>query len=225
MLLSKRSSERREPERDAKCIFIFCEGVREYNYFYFFDKLSEKIKVEVYLIDSESENNTPIGLYNIACNCLKPSENNPYPKFDLGDDVDEIWIVFDKDVDKTSSREPQIVCVKENCIKENSLFDGRNVWNVAESNPCFEVWLYYHFEVSKPKFDDINISAKWKSHLDTISKGGFDSRKHPQLIGNAIRNAEANHEEAANRPDIACTQVYQLGKSIFPIIKDRLRQR
>lgn len=223
MLLTRRSFERREPERDAKCVYIFCEGIREYNYFCFFDKLSEKIKIEVYSIDSESEDNTPTGLYKIACNCLKPSSENPSPKFELIDEVDEVWIVFDKDVDKTLSREPQIVKVKENCIKENLFFEGRSVWNIAESNPCFEVWLYYHFEKEKPNIEDISISAKWKSHIDTASKGGFDTRKHPQLIGNAITNAETNHIETETRPEIACTQVYRLGQSIYSLVKSKLR--
>ena len=224
MLLSKRDFKRREPERDAKCVYIFCEGNTEFDYFRFFDKLSEKIKVEVYPIDSKSENNTPVGLYNIACNCLKPSEENPSPRYELSDDVDEVWIVFDRDIDKILSREPQIIAVKGNCEKENMPFD-RKVWNIAESNPCFEVWLYYHFEKGKPDFEGMDISKKWKSFVDTISKSGFDPRKHPQLVGTAITNAETNYHEKDGRPAIASTQVYRLGKSIYPLIQNRLMSK
>jgi hypothetical protein len=223
LLPPKRSFERREPERDAKCVYIFCEGIRECNYFSFFEKLSEKIKVEIYPIDSESDDNTPTGLYRIACNCLKPSEENPNPKFDLSDDVDEVWIVFDKDVDKTLSREPQIFEVRKNCINENQQLSKNDVWNVAESNPCFEVWLYYHFQSTKPDFKGIEISANWKPFVDSISKGGFDHRKHPQLIGDAIKNAKTNYHEVNERPGCSSTQAYRLGESIYSVVKNRLK--
>ena len=223
MLLSKRSFERREPERDAKCVYIFCEGITEYDYFRFFDKLSEKIKVVVYPLDSEAEDNTPTGLYNIACNCLKSSGENPNPKYELSDDVDEVWIVFDKDVDRDLSREPKIVQARENCKNENQLLK-REVWNIAESNPCFEVWLYFHFKNNKPDFEGIQISKKWKSFVDAISKSGFDPRKHPQLIGEAIINAETNYHETDRRPIVASTQVYRLGKSIYSLIKERMHR-
>lgn len=222
MLLSRRSFERREPDRDAKCIYIFCEGIREYDYFRFFDKLSEKIKVVAYPIDSEAEDNTPSGLYAIACNCLKPSEENPNPRFELSEDVDEVWIVFDTDVDRDLSREPKIEKTIENCEMENRPF-AKNVWNVAESNPCFEVWLYYHFEKLMPNFDAMEISKNWKSFVDVISKSGFDSRKHPQLIGDAIKNAEINYHATDGRPAVASTQVFLLGKTIYPLIEKRFK--
>jgi hypothetical protein len=202
-------------------LYVFCEGVREYEYFSFFDKLSEKIKLVVYPLDSEAEDNTPTGLYNIACSCLKPSSENPNPLYELSDDVDEVWIIFDKDTDKLSSREPQIISVKENCEKENSQL-AREVWKVAESNPCFEVWLYYHFEVEKPNFEGIEISVCWKSFVNTISKSGFDPRKHPQWIRKAIDNSSLNYSEANERPEIASTQVFRLGESIYSLVKRRL---
>lgn len=182
MLLSRRSFERREPERDAKCVYIFCEGSkREYQYFDYFVGLSEKIKVEIYPIDPNSEDHSPKGLYDIACNSLKQSDENPNPKYELSD-VDEVWIVFDKDPDKYLTREPQISKVNEFCRTENDLLKKENVWNVAESNPCFEVWLYYHFKDDVPKFEEIDVSSKWKQIVNDVVNGGFDSQRHPSLI-------------------------------------------
>jgi len=223
MLLTRRSFERREPERDAKCVYIFCEGAkREYQYFEYFVGLSEKIKVVIYPIDSYSDDHSPLGLFKIACNCLNPTKENPNPIYELSDDVDEVWIVFDKDPDKKMSRETQIFKVKEECTKENQHF-ARSVWNIAESNPCFEVWLYYHQQKEKPDFEEMDISAKWKPFVNSLFNGGFDSQRHPSLIKDAIVNAEKNHLEIDERPTVATTQVYRLGQSIYSLVKSKLR--
>jgi len=227
MLLSRRSFERHEPFKDSKCIYIFGEGVREFNYFKFFKEFDSRIKIEVYPLQSEGENNSPSGLYNIACNSLLKPQDNPIPVYDdFRDWMDEIWIVLDTDIDRDSSRIPQIEQIRLACREENQRLSLTNefsdVWNIVESNPCFEVWLYYHVENEKPDFDGIEISSTWKSFLDTALKGGFDLRKHPQLIGDAIKNAELNYQEIDFKPGVACTQVYRLAKSIYPLILEKL---
>ena len=61
-----------------------------------------------------------------------------------------------------------------------------------------------------------------KNFVDAMISGGFDSRKHPSLIGTAIDNASANYHEQNKMPELFSTEVYKLGKVILPFVKDVL---
>ena len=56
------------------------------------------------------------------------------PKYELDlKQNDEVWFVID-----TDEWGNKIISLKDDCNTKQS-------WNVAQSNPCFEIWLYYHF--------------------------------------------------------------------------------
>ena len=150
MILTNRKFVREPPSRVAKSIFIFCEGAkREYQYFMYFKEMDSRINVEVNKLN-QSDNNSPLGLFEIAKSNIIRTSNNPNPKYSF-QDGDEVWIVFDVDKDKEESRKPQIVKV----VKESSSFTN---WRVAQSNPCFEVWLYNHlFQNSCPYSKSLKI--------------------------------------------------------------------
>ncbi len=163
MILPNRPYKREAPSKDAKSVFIFCEGKRrEYQYFRYFRELDTRINIEVYELH-EHEDNSPLGLFNIAKESIIKSDDNPDPKYNFIEG-DEVWIVFDRDLDKLDSRAPQIAAVKESCSKT----DG---WNHAISNPCFEVWLYYHEYSDMP--NDMSASPSWWKQLvaDNIKVG------------------------------------------------------
>ena len=212
MILKNRLFERVPPTRDAKSIYIFCEGVRtEYKYFQYFREMDSRINIEIHELKPD-ENNSPKGLMDIAKSCLDKTESNPNPKYEMlaGD---EVWVVFDTDPDKLETRKPQIVQLREEC---NNL-----KWQVAQSNPCFEVWLYYHFCDKNAEFQGKEISKEWKRFLDK-EFGGFDTRKHPLYIETAAKNAENNFISQNNQPDIGATEVYKLSQSILPFVKNKL---
>jgi hypothetical protein len=213
MILRNRPFAPEPPDEDAKSIFIFCEGVkREKQYFNYFNELDSRIRIEVYDL-KDFEDNSPRGLLNIANKCLVESKNNPNPKYELLKE-DEVWIVLDTDKDKNDSRRPQIQELRNECALKK--------WHVAQSNPCFEVWLYYHFYSTKPNIRDIEFCKGWKEYLQ-IEKGGFDSKKHPILFQTAIENAENNFSKDENQiPFVATTEVFNLSKSILPMIKDKI---
>lgn len=214
MILRNRLFEREPPSRDAKSIYIFCEGKkREYQYFNFFKELDSRINIEVYELDAHDDN-SPRGLLEIATQCLIPSKNNPNPKYFFLEG-DEVWLVLDTDPDKYSSRPPQIKWVKETCEKKSG-------WDVAESNPCFEVWLYYHFEGNKPTFAGLEMCASWKQFLNDAVKGGFDSRKHPIYIETAIKHAKANFKLDDFSPEVSSTEIFKLAESIYRLTKRKI---
>ncbi len=124
MILTNRLFERVPPSREAKSIYIFCEGVkREIEYFNFFKELDSRINIEVYKLHPH-EDNSPLGLMRIAENCLIKSDNNPNPKYGLIEE-DEVWIVLDIDIDRDDSREPQIQRINKTLKKREKWFIAR----------------------------------------------------------------------------------------------------
>ena len=193
--------ERREPTKDGKLYFIFCEGEkRETTYFFFFNRIASQIIIQI--VPIENGKNSPIGLYYNACQKLLKNEKNPNPSYTLNDD-DEVWFIID--TDKWGN---EINTLREKVSKHPN-------WFVGQSNPSFEVWLYYHFTSQKPQHPVEN----WKNYLNAIVNGGFDNRKHPIYIQAAIINAEANYSATRNIPDNNTTEVFRLGQKILPLVK------
>ncbi len=216
MILTNRLFERNAPSRDAKSIYIFCEGRRrEYDYFKYFKEKDSRINIEVHKIASD-DNNSPNGLFDIALNYICPTvKNGNKPKYNLIDG-DEVWIVIDTDPDKDNSRIKQIAEIKSECNKKQN-------WFVVESNPCFEVWLYYHQNNKLPNPPIPDTCSNWKTLVNQLIVGGFDSRKHPIFIEEATTNAKSAHEKNNNILDSGYTEVYHLGTSIMTILAEKIR--
>lgn len=193
--------ERREPTKDGNLYFIFCEGDdREATYFHFFNKIASQVNIQIVRI--EDGKNSPMGLYKNAVNRLQRSEANPNPTYTLNEG-DEVWFIID-----TDKWGDQINTLRENVSNHQN-------WFVGQSNPSFEVWLYYHFRNEKPQYSIDN----WKEYLNTIINGGFDNRKHPIYIETAITNAENNYSTTNKIPDDVTTELFFLGKKILPLVK------
>lgn len=212
MILTNRLFERQAPSREAKSLYIFCEGKeREYDYFKYFKGIDSRINVEVNKL-TPTDNNSPKGLYLLAQNSFSGDK----PKFTLQEN-DEVWIVLDTDPDKSNSREEQIKQIKADCKAKDN-------WFVVESNPCFEVWLFFHQNTKAEEFESDDICKSWKQKVDTSYKGGFDSRRHPIFIEEAIKNAESNFNTDENdRPLKGSSEVYLLAKSTFTVLKNKIR--
>ena len=193
----ERKYEKKEPIKDAKLLYLFCEGEKtEIKYFYFFAKLASQISIQIVKIDAK---NHPLGLYNNACEKLIKNEQDIF-----NENIDEVWFVLD-----TDERDDEINLLRQ------SITNHKN-WFVVQSNRSFEVWLYYHFKEQKPSEKVEN----WKDYLDKVIKGGFDARKHPIHIETAIKNAKTNFSDASPLPDTHETQVYELAEKILPFVKD-----
>jgi hypothetical protein len=202
--------ERLGPSKDARLIIIFCEGSRrEPQYFRYFEGLSTRIRLEIVAADSQS-NNSPLGLLNLAHQKILGNSAHFPPSYDLSSQ-DEVWFVVD-----TDAWGDQLHALRQGCAAQHN-------WHVAQSNPCFEVWLYYHLNANPPQFDGIERSTSWKSYLATIVPGGFNSMRHPVLLPNAIAHAEANCPEPNRPPHASATHVYLLGKKIWDATHQQLK--
>jgi len=208
MLLKSRLFERVEPSRNAKLIIIYCEGKkREDHYFNYFSEISSQIRLEIEP-PAHHDDTSPTGLLAKATNQLIPSRDNLTPKYEILEG-DEVWFVID-----TDSWGGKIDELRKCC-------DEHINWNVAQSNPCFEVWLYYHFYEFE-EFDKMDISKNWKIFLNDKVAGGFDSRKHPILISTAINNAKNKFIAENNQMNIGCTEVFKLSNSFYPLVSNKI---
>jgi len=69
------------------------------------------VNVEIYKLES-NEDNSPLGLLDIAKENIIKTNNNPKPKFKF-QKIDEVWIVLDTGPDKTQSRKRQIERIRK----------------------------------------------------------------------------------------------------------------
>jgi len=207
MILSRNRSFKREaPSKEAKLFLIACEGERrEGDYFEYFEELDSRVKVKV-IRPEDGENNSPIGLVD-KMEILLNLENSEY---EINKD-DQIWFVFDTDDWKEKITEARTKIAKV------------SNYYIAQSNPCFEVWLYFHFTLDKPDFNGIESSKEWKIYVNKRFPGGFDSTKHPILIKDAIRNSEHNFlRDDKNWPAIGSTEVHFLAIEIYKLLSKKL---
>lgn len=206
--------EKEEPSKDAKKVYIFCEGEdKEVKYFKYFQGLDSRINIIP--IPNENGQSDPTKLKENAIKSFFPKDEKQKPIYELEEKYqDEIWFVIDTDRWNEGGKIDEL----------RTFVDSKKEFlRITQSNPCFEIWLYYHFYV-KPLEQEVKEFDTFKAFVGNKIKGGFDNRKHPKFLEQAIQNSETNYLENDNppQPDLYCTQVFHLGKSILPFVKDKL---
>ncbi|MFM2224518.1 MAG: hypothetical protein RJA07_720 [Bacteroidota bacterium] len=204
MLSRNKIYHKEEVNKDVKKIYIFCEGNREVNYFNFFKGFSSNI--DIITIPTENNESAPSKLYQAASTKFG---NNI---FAFSDEFgDEVWFVIDTD---RWNKNGQIDFLREACQKNKN-------WQVSQSNPSFELWLYFHFHAEKPSQEDIEQAESFKAfvHSKIIGGGGFNSDIHRQLFQKAIVHSENNFEAENNQPKYLSTEVHFVAKSMLPFLK------
>lgn len=197
---NKFSYAKREPFRDAFFFIIVCEGAeREIAYFNFFDGMSSRVKL---VPVTNERGSAPNLLVEAAVKIEEQLKADP--------SEDQVWFVIDTDRWRDHLHE-----IREECSQ-------RPHWQVVQSNPCFEVWLYFHAKPKIPAIDKLNQCQAWKNHLHEVIKGGFNSDFHPVAINAATINAKATYQETGYFPDPGSTQLWQLTESLLPLISKDL---
>ena len=209
MLRRNRNYSKKEPDKDATVFYIFCEGNwTEPLYFSIFANMDSRINLEI-IHAGQHDKNSPDGLYEKACRLILKSDENSNPKYELAD-VDKVWFVIDTDDWKDKIKALRLLCSNH----EN--------WLIAQSNPSFEIWLYYHFYSVKPDINEVDNANGMKAFLNQKIKGGFNSRKHATYIQTAVVNSEQNFEHKDNDPINFSTNLHELAKQILPLVKNSL---
>ena len=198
--------ERKAPTRESKKVYIFCEGDREVSYFKFFTGFSSNI--DIIPIGSEEGKSDPLK--------LKGQAEEYFQKTPLNADYrDEVWFAIDTD---RWNENDKITQLKTFCNQNKT---DKNSWEVTQSNPSFEVWLYYHFIEEKPKDEEVKACTTFKAYLNQKVAGGFDARKAPVRIKTAIDNSLRHYEkDNKEQPVLYTTEVHNLANSIYPFLRD-----
>jgi len=194
--------EKKAAFRDAFYFIIVCEGQnREPDYFKFFDGISSRVKI----ISVESAaGSAPKKL--IECATAKEVE------LDAHAERDRVWFVIDTDRWREQLHE-----IRQEC-------EMHPHWQVAQSNPCFEVWLYFHAKANLPVLRNIAQCNYWKPLLPTVIQGGFNSDFHAIAIETAIVNSKYMYAEDGYLPKPGSTQLWRLGEELLPLIKKDLNE-
>ncbi|WP_314818071.1 RloB family protein [Capnocytophaga gingivalis] len=209
-LTRNRQYQRKAPSRDAKKVYIFCEGDREVSYFKYFSGISSNI--DIIPIGNKDGKSDPVKLKEQAIDYFKKTTLSP-------DYRDEVWFVIDTDHWNENGK---ITELKTFCSQKKT---DKNSWEVNQSNPSFEIWLYYHFFGDKPQEDEVRVNTTFKEYLNHKIKGGFDTRKAPIHIRTAIDNSLKHFEkDDKEQPIRYTTEVHCLAQSIYPYIREMMEE-
>ena len=218
MIQRRKEYGKREPSRDAHKIYIVCEGAgTEPNYFAFFEGLSSNLQV---ITIPPSDGTDPLKLMALANNVLLDEERKYTVEYEHGDTV---WFIVDTD---TWEKEGKITPLREFCAEKNATIPIEydevkeyDAWNVAQSNPCFEIWQYYHFYEEKPEKDETDKFETFKEYVNSVISGGFNFERDPVRLNEAINNSEKCYTlDKDKKIDLYTTELFILGKEIYSFV-------
>lgn len=224
MIVRRRDYEKKAPKRDAHKIYVVCEGsVSEPNYFNFFRGLSSNI--EIIPIPSFEGKTDPIKLKEYAEAFLIGNERRYELDYRQGD---TIYFVIDTD---TWEQEGKIQILRNFCDEQNCAIKWAGqerpmykAWGVVQSNPCFEIWLYYHTYDQKPTDNIVNEFSSFKEFVSLSYAGGFDYESDPVRISDAIKNSKHNFGNTSAKVGKYTTEMHMLAEEIYSFVKEDIRR-
>ncbi|MEO5728740.1 MAG: RloB family protein [Byssovorax sp.] len=205
MIPRRKLIDRSVQSRDARLYFLIVEGEKtEPSYFHALEAndLIPRHRVKLHVFSPDGNASAPTYLIGKAEEVTRERVT--------GAD-DEVWLVFDVDRQSGSNRVTQII--------QSSKDASERGWDVAVSNPCFEVWLLLHVSDDLAGVTDRgdSVEAALRSRL-----GGYDKRRTPaqclnaEALSRATISARLGDTEPANPiPRLPGTRVYRLFDSIF----------
>lgn len=210
MMRKKRGYKRETPVqllRDYKLFAIACEGgKREPDYFKLFQHISRRITVDI--IEEIVSDEEMSGKH----------ENKSAPKWVLDRAIkyiekeglsneDDLWFVIDKD----RWTDEQLREIAQLCEENDN-------WHIVISNPCFEVWLYFHKKENISKSRSKSCTD-FKNEISTLEKGGYHPHKFLPYLIDAINNSKKADSNLKHFiPKVKETKVYQLGATLIQYI-------
>lgn len=228
MIKRRKDYDKKLPSRDSHKIYVVCEGKgTEPAYFSFFDLVSSNLEV---ITIPPTDGTDPLKLMANAQEILLSDRRRFSVDYMHGDTV---WFVIDTDTWET---EGKIKPLRDYCNQKNASIPSQydevkpyKAWNVAQSNPCFEIWLYYHFYTEAPDVEAVNECASFKQFVNGSIAGGFDFGRHPVYLEDAIANASTSYKtDKDGKVNLYSTEVLFLGNEILRFTKvelDKLKNK
>lgn len=222
MIRRIRDYDKKAPCRDAHKMYVVCEGEEtEPKYFSFFQGRTSNL--EVITIPPQSGTD-PLKLMERAKAIFLDDQRRITLDYLHGDTV---WFVIDTD---TWEREGKILPLRDFCSRQNaeilstySEVKPYSSWNVAQSNPCFEIWLYYHIYKERPDEDEVEKADSFKEYLNSKIQGGFSTDRDPVFLERAIENAIYNFSrDEDGKVSLFSTEMYLAGQEVLKFLKPEL---
>jgi hypothetical protein len=179
--------------RDAKLFIIATEGEKtEKQYFNVF----ENPKIRVVVIPSEGGKSAP----KHALEQLDDIKN----LYDFGEG-DELWLMID--TDRWGAAALSTVC--QGAIQKS--------FQLAVSNPCFELWLYLHFnDVTGSNHKCHDLEKLLRQHLGSYNKSNLNTEAFKSTIENAVKRAKGLHTNKGERWSSSTgTHVYKVVEKLM----------
>lgn len=197
MRRKNRNYKKGEPHRDARLFVIVAEGDREDAYFHYFNEINQRILVQIV---PRVENKSAPKLFLERVNQFI-QEDGWTPKED-----DLLWFVLDVDRWKRESIEDLRIACQQ-----------RDNWHIGISNPCFEVWLLFHFVDTL--VDNNEKCSELKSSLNQIAKSNQELKRYASLLNVATKNAaKADTSPKGDYPDRMQTKLYLLARQMLTLL-------
>ena len=200
-------------------LFIISGGEkREIQYFQPINKTQRTRRLAIALATRERQGLNPQQIHDTAQQFLQQGYFTTISREKISlQPCDTIHLL--QDVDEF---EPSIHTLRQSPLAQTQ-------WIV--SNPCFEIWLFYHH------FDDPSILAaglskppakrsQWlKQKLNTLKPGGFNPCNLHTLMETAIQNSQAHYTLKGNGlPDVFSTDMHLLASKIVSALGDEFNQ-
>ncbi|MCC3421164.1 MAG: RloB domain-containing protein [Microcoleus sp. PH2017_29_MFU_D_A] len=189
--------DRQQDRRDAKLFIVATEGKEtEKQYFRIFN--SSRIKIEILATTEDGKSSPEYVLERL--DIFKE-------RYDLNED-DMLWLV--SDVDRWGQKKLSSVCSQAR----------QKGYNLAISNPCFEVWLTLHFEDINPQDRTCdNFKGRLRTILGSYNGSNLDLSTYKPNTENAVNRAKNLHPSVQQDwPPTLGTHVYRL----VEILRDSL---
>jgi predicted PolB exonuclease-like 3'-5' exonuclease len=190
--------DRQYNKRDARLFVIATEG-RETEKQYLARFHDSRIKIEILATGDDNKSAPQYVLERL---------DGFVQKYDLVQD-DTLWLMFD--VDRWGTKNISAICRQAKQKK----------YRLAISNPCFEVWLYLHFDALHP--DDKNcqdFEARLRKKLGSYNKSNLDTDSFKDFIEEAVQRAKNLHpRHQQNWPPTPGSHVYRVVETLLKAIK------
>lgn len=183
-------------ENPKRFIVIAMEGAETEPRYFNELKPSRESVVQIKLVPNPNHKSSPKEVFQRLKNAFKAYSRQ-----------DEGWLVIDRD----AHLEAELVTVHR---------DAREAgFKIAMSNPCFELWLYFHLRDPRPFNDRHDCQRRLAEVLPDYSpdsKGKYDARKLLVGLNQAIRRAKNTDTDSQDTwPRHQATRVYQLIERIL----------
>lgn len=176
-----------EHERDTNIIVVATEGAKTEKLYF---EIFKNRKVQIFVIPNIQHKSSP--------KHIKDNLDSYVQEYQIGDG-DQLWLAID--VDRWTQQELSTIC--QECIQKG--------YHLAISNPCFELWLLYHFQDVDKSYNSCNdVKDDLKPLLDDAEGSDYEELFH-DLAADAVERARADDNDLTQRwPHPQGTRVYQI---------------